>query len=85
MWLLGRVLPLVIGDLVPDDDEMWLNFLLMMEIVDRLFSPQVSEDTAAYLVVLIDDHHKSFVDLYPGESVIPKMHFMVHMPRLILK
>jgi len=85
MWLLGRVLPLVIGDLVPEDDEMWHNFLLMMEIVDRLFSSRVSEDTAVYLGVLIDEHHTAFTSLYPNESVIPKMHFMVHMPRLILK
>ena len=35
MWFLAKILPLVIGDLVPDDKR-WLNFLLMMEIVDRL-------------------------------------------------
>ncbi len=60
MWLLGRILPLVIGDLVPEDNEKWLNFLLLMEIVDRLFSPHISEDSVAYLSVLISDHHSTF-------------------------
>lgn len=85
MWLLGRILPLVIGDLVPDDDERWSNYLLLMDIVDLLFSPCVSKDNCAYLTTLISDHHEQFTELYPESSVIPKMHFMVHMPRLTLK
>ena len=85
MWLLGRILPLIIGDLVPEDDDKWLNYNVLMEIVDRLFAPQISEDSVAYLAVLISDHHNAFVKIYPNESVIPKMHSMVHMPRLILE
>ena len=85
MWLLGRILPLVIGDLVPEDDERWLNYLLLMKIVDLLFSPTISEDNAVYLASLISDHHEQFTQLYPSSSVIPKMHFMVHMPRLTLQ
>lgn len=85
MWLLSRILPLVVGDLVPEDDERWLNYLLLMKIVDLLFSPTISEDNAAYLVYLISDHHEQFTELYPSSSVIPKMHFMVHMPRLTLQ
>ena len=85
MWLLGRILPFVIGHLVSEDDEKWLNFLLLMEIVDRLFCPQISEDSVSYLATLIEDHHNCFVKLYPDASVIPKMHSMVHMPRLILE
>lgn len=85
MWLLGRILPLIIGDLVPSDDDYWLNFLLMMDIVDLLFSPKIAEDDAPYLVSLINDHHQQFSRLYPTSSIIPKMHFMVHMPRLMLK
>ncbi len=85
MWLLGRILPLIVGDLVPDDDERWLNYLRMMEIVDLLFCSQISEDSCAYLAALINDHHREFTELYPNASVLPKMHFMVHMARLILR
>ena len=83
MWLLERILPLLIADHVPSDDDYWQLFLQLMEIVDHLFCPQVSEDEIGYLSVLINDHHTEFIRLYPNESIIPKMHFVVHMPRLI--
>ena len=83
MWLLGRILPLLIADHVPSDDDYWQLFLQLMKIVDHLFCPQVSEDEIGYLSVQINDHHTKFIRLYPNQSVIPKMHFVVHMPRLI--
>ena len=85
MWLLARTLPVLVGDRIPDDDERWENFLRMMDIVDRLFSPKTSEDDATYVRWLISDHHNEFCRLYPTMSVIPKMHFMVHMPRLMVQ
>ena len=83
MWLLARILPLLVADYVPDDDDHWLLYLKMMEIVDLLFSPKLTGDHAAYLAALINDHHHDFCQLYPGCNIIPKMHFMIHMPRLI--
>ena len=53
MWLLGCVLPLIIGDYVPDDDEHWLLFLRLMEVVDLLFAPKLTRDYVAYLSALI--------------------------------
>ena len=85
MWLLGRILPLIIGDHVPEDNEHWLLFLQLMEIVDLLFSPALTQDHAVYLSSLISDHHNDFSILYPDQTIIPKMHFMVHMPRLIIQ
>jgi len=85
MWLFGRILPLVIGEYVPEDDERWTLYLQMMDIVDILFSPTTSEDYAIYLSTLIQNHHQDFVRLYPNSNILPKMHFMVHMPRLMMK
>ena len=85
MWLLGRILPLIIGDCVTNDDDYWLLFLQLMEIVDLLFAPKLTEDHAAYLSALISDPHHDFRWLYSSHTIIPKMHFMVHMPRLIIK
>ena len=85
MWLLGRVLPLVIGDYIPDDDEYWANFLKLLDITDFLFSPDITSEHVSYLRTLIYEHHEDFKELYPDQSIIPKMHFMVHMPRLILQ
>lgn len=85
MWLLGRILPLLIGDYIDVDDEYWLSFIKLMEIVDILFAPSTSQDHAAYIAALIDDHHHEFCRLYPTKSVIPKMHFMVHMPQFMIQ
>ena len=85
MLLLSRVLPLIIGDSVPEDDERWQNYLRMMEIVDILFCPRVTEDDAAYLSTLISDHHEQFCVLYPDSNVIPKRHFLIHRPRIRLQ
>ena len=48
-------------------------------------SVKTSHDHAAYVATLIGDHHSTFCQLYSGRSIIPKMHFMVHMPKLMIK
>ena len=85
MKLMGRILPLTIGDFIPEDDQHWELYLNLMDIVDILFSPIISDDFAAYVSTLINDHHREFCKLYPDNSIIPKMHFMVHMPRLMIQ
>ena len=85
MWLLGRILPLVIGGYVPESDERWRLYLDMMNVVDILFAPNTTNDHAIYVATLISDHHHDFCELYPQSSIIPKMHFMVHMPRMMIK
>ena len=82
MWLLARILSLAIGDLIPED-ERWSNFLRMLDILFVL--GLITEDDAAYLASLISDHHEEFCNLYPGWSVILKMHFMVHMSHLMIQ
>ena len=83
MHFFGLTLPLMIGYFIPDDDEHWQLFLQMMDIVDHLFSPKLSAEHATYVATLICEHHEEFSRLYPHRSIIPKMHFMIHMPRLI--
>ena len=85
MWTLGRLLPFMVGRFIQQDDEHWGNFLLMLQITDYLLAPEITSDEVAHLKVLIESHHSAFVGLYPGCSVLPKMHYMVHMPHLILK
>ena len=52
---------------------------------DMLIAPEINEDEVSYLHILTQQHHKTFVEVYPNASVIPKHHFMVHIPRLILQ
>ena len=85
MWCLGRFLPLMMGSHIPRDDEKWGLFLNLLEIVDIVFADAVTLDKAAYLRDLITDHHTSFTQLYPNSSVIPKMHYILHYPRTMVR
>ena len=84
MWLLARVFPLLVGDLVPRDDKNWLCFLKLLKISEICVAPVLSEGSAAFVELLIEEHHSEFKRLYPNDSITPKMHFMVHFSRQIL-
>ena len=85
MWSLARFLPLVIGHLIPEDDELWDNFLCLLDIMDILFARDIEAHVCGHLEVLISEHHSTFSDLYPHASITMKMHSIIHMPRLILE
>ena len=74
----------MVGKRVPHSDEYWTNYLDLLDIVDLLLAPELTEDNVAHLSVLVADHHKQFCHLYPHASVTPKMHYLVHMARLTL-
>lgn len=83
MWLCGRLLPALFGFAVPEGDDRWENLLVLLKICEYLFAPVLSSDDLGYLKVLVHQHHCEFVRLYPDNSVTPKLHYMVHMARLI--
>lgn len=39
MWCLGRFPPLIIGDLVDENNPYWNNYLSHLEIMDEVFAP----------------------------------------------
>ena len=83
MWCLGRYLPLLIGDLVPEDDEHWANLLNLCQIVDYIFSPKCTIGILDHLDHLIQLFLSQFVSLYPDETITPKMHYLIHYPSCI--
>ncbi len=87
MWLFGRLLPMMIGDRVPNGDEYWVHYMDLLCITDILLAPTIifSEDDVAHLATLISDYLREFQRLYPHASIIPKMHYLVHMARLIIE
>ena len=85
MWCLGRFLPLLIGHLVPEGDIFWDNFLMLLTIMDYVFAPVTSADKADYVGMLVEDFLTDFKDLYPERRLIPKMHYMIHLPSWMKK
>ena len=80
MLLLLRILPFLIGDRIPENDECWKCFILLRKIIDIVLSAIVSDSLCSSLKLLVNEHHAAFVKLYGSESYIPKMHFLVHYP-----
>ncbi|XP_039860163.1 uncharacterized protein LOC120716658 [Simochromis diagramma] len=78
-------IPLIFGDLVPEDDLHWHLLLLLLHILNIVFSYSITEGMTVYLKHLIIEHHRLFKELYPSNNLIPKHHFMVHYPRCIRK
>ena len=83
MWCLGRFLPLIIGQRIPTDDPHWLHYLQLLDIVDLVCASSVQPHTPPYLQVLIAENLETFTELYPANSVIPKMHYLLHIPRYL--
>ena len=43
-------------------------------------APSIKKEDVAYLRILIQEHHMLFRELYPDASIIPKMHYSIHVP-----
>lgn len=85
MWCLARFLPLIIGTKVVEVDEKWQLYLKMLDTTDIIFSPVTGYNQASSLSVLIEEHHTEFKWLYPNCSMIPKMHYIIHYPRTMIR
>ena len=83
MWCLARMLPLIIGDSVPEENPHWENVLLLLIILEYILAPVVSQDDIGYLQLLIEQHHLEFKTLYPHCSITPKLHYLIHYPEFI--
>lgn len=84
-WCLLRNTPLIFGDLVTPIDQHWGLLLLLLQIINIVFSAMVSQGMCVYLKHLIVEHHRLFKMLYPQKKLLPKHHFLIHYPRCIQK
>uniref|UniRef100_A0A1X7VGD3 DUF4218 domain-containing protein n=1 Tax=Amphimedon queenslandica TaxID=400682 RepID=A0A1X7VGD3_AMPQE len=83
MLLIARIFPFIIGDKVSEDDMHYKCFLMLLKILNIVMSPYIIHEVPPYLRVLIEEHHSLFVELYPNESFIPKLHYLIHYPKQI--
>lgn len=68
--------PLMIGDLIPENDEVWLFFLTLLKIVDMLLSYSFNEKSIKYLKQLISKHNNDYIILF-NDTLKPKHHILV--------
>ncbi|XP_055914184.1 uncharacterized protein LOC129947585 [Eupeodes corollae] len=77
-------LPLMIGDLIPSDDEVWLFFLELIDITDLILSFEVTELVTSSLQSKIKHHNEQYVKLFL-DNLKPKFHFLTHYPTIMQK
>ncbi len=82
---LMKNIPLLFGDIVPLGDKNSFLLLLLLHILNLVFSPCISKGMTVHLKYLIIEHHELFKELYPHKNLLPKHHFMVHYPACIRK
>nr|XP_046269580.1 uncharacterized protein LOC124072313 isoform X1 [Scatophagus argus] len=82
-WTLLRLLPFVIGHIIPEDEPAWLVFLDLKDIVELVVAPVHTEETIAYLEAKIYDHRQRYLELFPHVNLLPKHHYLEHYPQMI--
>ena len=85
MWCFGLFLPVLIGEWVSEEQLQYRKFLILTGILDITMAPVTDLNNAMYLRDLIDEHHQQFRECYPGASITPKMHYMIHLPHWIIR
>lgn len=73
---------LMIGDLVPEGDEVWNFYLMLLKIVDCLLSYEFTNNSIINLKQLITQHNYLYVTLF-NDTLKPKHHNLIHYPTVI--
>lgn len=81
-WTLLRLLPLIVGQLVPENDKTWRVLLELKDIVEILSSSVFTTESLCYLEYNISVHRQLLQDAFPDLKLRPK-HFVEHYPYLI--
>lgn len=72
----------MMGDLVAEDDEVWLFYLIMFDLLVTLNSTSFNESLLSYLRQLILEHNTAFMQLFQT-TLKPKYHLLLHYPTII--
>lgn len=87
MFTLAHTLPFFIADWTLSSDDSNLNaqidcHILLLQIMNLCFSYEIAIESLATLSRMIEIFAMRFDRLYPG-CLIPKFHFLIHVPRFI--
>lgn len=74
--------PFIVGDLVDDELPEWQVYSLLRQIIEIVQQKKIHKDTHILLRTLITEHHQLFQTTF-NTLLSPKLHFMVHYPRIM--
>lgn len=81
-WCLLRMMPLMIGDKVPEDKPAWEVLMNLKDVVELVMAPLHTDETIGYMHSKISEHRYRYFEVFPEEKVRPKHHFLEHYPWL---
>ena len=84
MWCFVRLLPLFVGDLIPENNEHWCLFLQFIQLVEYIFAPSITPGHVLYLKELIGKFLERKRTLFHRDDT-PKDHFLSHYADQILQ
>lgn len=82
-WTLLRLLPLMIGDRVPENEPAWEILMDLKDITEIVVSTKFSEASLNYLESKIADHRSLLLETFPDLRLRPKHHYLEHYPHLV--
>ncbi len=80
-----RLLPFILGEVIPEEDDHWLCLLVLWDICTLVSVFQVNEGDAAQLSWSVQLFLEMYVDLYGESTITPKMHYLLHLPQDMLR
>ena len=83
MWMLFRILPFILHDIIDDSEEPFRVFELLMNISSLLLAPVISYENISFLQRLTKQFLMDFKNFF-NKQIIPEMHYLIHCTRLIL-
>ena len=78
LWCLIRFLSVLIGDLIPEGDEKWLNMLNLRKITTLMLSPDLTWYHISQLNILIGEYLERICVLFPTYFLKSMHHFIQH-------
>ena len=78
-----RLLPFFIATFVDMDSQEYTFLTELIHIVKVIYSSVISTATIQDLKVLIENHLRKFKGLFLDKTIIPKQHYLIHIPELI--
>ncbi|CAN7945872.1 unnamed protein product, partial [Ixodes hexagonus] len=84
-WCLFRLLPQLYADCIPEGNAHWRVYLAYRQVVDIILAERIPRDCVPYLHVKVQEFLELYTTQYPNASVTPKLHYLLHYPKYILK
>ena len=85
MMVLLLILPFILSSNVDTESDYFEVLQGLMDIIHIIFSPIISYASLSNLKYMINDHLLLFKRLFPNCSIIPKQHYLIHLPTTMKK